>query len=334
VLLIASMFFVGFGALIMGNALYWRLHAGRVTGVVVGTRPARFRGGENDRKRYCAVYRYFDRSGQPVEAESPYATLNYAAMRAGREVPLLVFEGQPTNVREARAFFLEFFSFAFIFGGFLAFPPLFEDRLLALEIALLVLGIGGGYILSGRRIRSARISNRTSSMREGGEPGPPAIDVMDAQGSEEQVHPSAGARARKAAFALLVVGLGVAMAGSGLDTGHMAARLAIDGVEAAGRVVGFKEQADSDGAENTPLIEFATADRGLIRFEDARTFFGSFYHVGDKVRVVYLSDRPSRTATIDSPLRGLILSVMLMIFGGTIVFLGSKELRDLAVGPR
>jgi hypothetical protein len=61
-LLLAALVCGGIGALFVGNAAYWRLHAIRVQGEVIGVR----QGG----KCYNTVYRYTLPSGESHEATS------------------------------------------------------------------------------------------------------------------------------------------------------------------------------------------------------------------------------------------------------------------------
>src|SRR2546429_9944648 len=84
----------GFGGLLVGSAVYWRLHAVRVSGEVIGVR----------RKGNCynSVYRYLAPSGETCEATSIEGSGSLRGRDTGTQVPLLVIPDKPQEVQEAR----------------------------------------------------------------------------------------------------------------------------------------------------------------------------------------------------------------------------------------
>src|SRR3954451_11624820 len=91
---IAAAICLGFGGLILGNSLYWRLHAVRVKGDVLGVIE---RGG-----MYTPVYRYILPNGDTETAKSDTSSASLAGNDTGRIVSLLIVPHDPTEAREAR----------------------------------------------------------------------------------------------------------------------------------------------------------------------------------------------------------------------------------------
>lgn len=82
------------GALLVGHALYWRLHAVRVQGEVIGVRQAG--------NILTAVYRYTLPSGQACQGSSVEGSDRTAGKQTGTVVPLWVIPERPDEVQEAR----------------------------------------------------------------------------------------------------------------------------------------------------------------------------------------------------------------------------------------
>jgi hypothetical protein len=80
--LIAALGCGGLGALLVGHAVYWRLHAARVQGQVIGVRLYG--------NLFNAVYRYTLPSGQMCEATSLEGSSSTRGKETGALVPLLV----------------------------------------------------------------------------------------------------------------------------------------------------------------------------------------------------------------------------------------------------
>jgi hypothetical protein len=85
----------GFGALLVGNAIYWALHAVRVRGEVIGVRQTT--------KYFNAVYHYSLPSGQSFDATSREGSSSVRGKATGTLVRLLVIPEKPGEVQEARS---------------------------------------------------------------------------------------------------------------------------------------------------------------------------------------------------------------------------------------
>src|SRR5262249_333058 len=82
------------GALLVGYAVYWRLHAVRVQGKVIGVRQCG--------NFFNSVYRYTLPSGQTWEATSLEGSDSTRGRQTGAVVPLVVIPEKPDEVQEAR----------------------------------------------------------------------------------------------------------------------------------------------------------------------------------------------------------------------------------------
>ena len=90
---------LGLGGLMLGHSLYWRLHAQRATGTVIGVIE---RGG-----LYTPVYRYTLSDGETHEAKSDTRSSSPRGKETGRVVPLLISPHDPGQVQEATSYLSE-----------------------------------------------------------------------------------------------------------------------------------------------------------------------------------------------------------------------------------
>src|SRR5215471_9741693 len=89
---------LGLGGLLLGNSLYWRMHAVRVAGTIIGVLPGN--------GTYERVYRY-SLGGETHEAKSGTGRGWLKGSETGRNVPLLVSPHNYSEAREANSFLWE-----------------------------------------------------------------------------------------------------------------------------------------------------------------------------------------------------------------------------------
>jgi hypothetical protein len=106
-LLIVSGFLGGLGAWVLGNRIYWRMGAVRVSGTVIGVR-------KTAKDTYYPVYRYVSPTGDTIEATSSIGSSVTSRMQTGRKVRLLVFDGYPDKATDADSYVAEIMAAAFI----------------------------------------------------------------------------------------------------------------------------------------------------------------------------------------------------------------------------
>jgi hypothetical protein len=105
----AALVFGGVGLLLVGNAIYWRLHAARVQGEVIGVR--------RNRNRLNAVYRYDSPAGESFEATSIKGSDSVRGKETGRVVPLWVIPEKPHEVQERGNHFFTVLGLGFLGSG-------------------------------------------------------------------------------------------------------------------------------------------------------------------------------------------------------------------------
>src|SRR5689334_1008095 len=108
-MLIGAAICLGIGGLILGNSLYWRLHAERVTGTIIGVIA---RNG-----MYTPVYRYTAPDGETHEAKSDTSSGWARGKATGRTVPLLISAHNPTAARERNSYLFDIAGLVFIAPG-------------------------------------------------------------------------------------------------------------------------------------------------------------------------------------------------------------------------
>jgi hypothetical protein len=106
---IGALICLGIGGLILGNSLYWRVHAHRAQGTIIGV--------VSNNGMYTPVYRYKLRDGQTHEAKSDTSTGWLRGYQTGRVVPLMISSHNPTEARTANNISFEIVGLLFIMPG-------------------------------------------------------------------------------------------------------------------------------------------------------------------------------------------------------------------------
>src|SRR5437588_3703586 len=89
---IGALICLGIGGFILCNSLYWRVHAFRATGTIVGVLPKG--------NFYFPVYRYTGPDDRSHVAKSDYGSNSVSGKDTDREVDLLVSAHDPGVARE------------------------------------------------------------------------------------------------------------------------------------------------------------------------------------------------------------------------------------------
>lgn len=307
---------LGIGGLLLGNALYWRVHSLRAQGTIIGVLA--------NHGSYTSVYRYTAQDGQIHEVKSDTGSNSTRGKETGRTVPLLISAHNPTESREANSYLLEIIGAAFTAPGLW----LVYTALTAYPITPMT-GIMAIALLAYMAERSHRIfvpKGQRFSIEEWkkqcGSGSPVAIDLNDVRPIEEIVPPEAQSAVQRqyqnnkktipilGIFAVILIVIGVIEA-------QKIFRLESSGLRAEGQVVGLKEQYSSSshgGGSYTyyPIVDYQTADNQRIEFKDNVGSNPPSHHVGDKVTVLYLAGNPQKEAIIDRGYWNWLLPVILI----------------------
>src|SRR5262249_14092314 len=108
---------LGLGGLLLGNALYWRLHAHRAAGTIIGVIA--------NGTTYAPVYRYTTPGGESHEARADVSSSGTGGKETGRVVPLMIAAHNPSSARVAYSYWLGIIRLLFILPRFaLGYSPL------------------------------------------------------------------------------------------------------------------------------------------------------------------------------------------------------------------
>jgi hypothetical protein len=130
-----ALVFLAIGGLLLGNSLYWRLHAQRVTGTVVGVLP--------NGKVYVTVYRYTGPDGRSHEAKSDSGSSWGKGKETGRVVRLMIAPHNPELACEADSHVFDLIGIVILAPGVLlayialtAFPVTWMTWIMAVVLIL------------------------------------------------------------------------------------------------------------------------------------------------------------------------------------------------------
>jgi hypothetical protein len=106
---IAAVVCLGIGGLILGNSVYWRVHALRAQGTIIGVIA--------NGSTYTPVYRYTLADGQSHVAKSDTGSSLVRGKETGRIVPLMISAHNPVQAREAGGYLLDLIGLVFALPG-------------------------------------------------------------------------------------------------------------------------------------------------------------------------------------------------------------------------
>jgi hypothetical protein len=319
---------LGIGGLILGNSVYWRVHALRAQGTVIGVIA---NGGT-----YTPVYRYTLADGQSHVAKSDTGSGWVRGKETGRVVPLMISAHNPTQARAAGSYLFDLIGLVFalpgIMFGYIALTAYPITRMTWFMAAAMLLYLGER---AWRTIipRGQRLS--IEDWKKQHNIGQATLDLSNVKPIETLVSAPEVAQARLkqaqsyktivpilAAVAVLLLGIGVYQS-------LAISRLEAQGLRAEGRVVRMNSEhgSGSSGYTYYPVVRFRTAGNSTVEFKDSVGTNPPTHRTGDKVTVLYLPGDPQRQAIID---RGFLLNWLIP----GIVFLFAAGLAMLCVTLR
>jgi hypothetical protein len=319
---------LGIGGLILGNSVYWRVHALRAQGTVIGVIA---NGGA-----HTPVYRYTLADGQSHVAKSDTGSGWVRGKETGRVVPLMISAHNPTQARAAGSYLFDLIGLVFalpgIMFGYIALTAYPITRMTWFMAAAMLLYLGER---AWRTIipRGQRLS--IEDWKKQHNIGQATLDLSNVKPIETLVSAPEVAQARLkqaqsyktivpilAAVAVLLLGIGVYQS-------LAISRLEAQGLRAEGRVVRMNSEhgSGSSGYTYYPVVRFRTAGNSTVEFKDSVGTNPPTHRTGDKVTVLYLPGDPQRQAIID---RGFLLNWLIP----GIVFLFAAGLAMLCVTLR
>ncbi|MDE1929707.1 MAG: DUF3592 domain-containing protein, partial [Burkholderiales bacterium] len=306
------------GAMLLMNAVEWRLRARRVVATLVGVR--RGASASEGPWLYDPVYEYADASGRTVQVQSNSRRSDLQGLRTGRQVVLMLDWDDPGQGRECGDFGREAIGAVFTLAGAWQLSLEYRDWS-PYQLASVLVGLALLYVPLRRlvRPRSPPSAPGGSGTEAAAAAAPPLLRPEDL-GRKGTLRP----RSRSAGWGL-VLGclLGIAFACAGAYLARDAWRFETEGLRAEGVVVGLDAKSTSKGGTvYSAVVSFVRrGDRQPSRVEDGMGTDPPLYRVGDRVDVLYLDDGTGR-ATIDHGL-GVWLPPLLFVGLGLALACGS-----------
>jgi len=304
---IGALVCLGIGGLILGNTVYWRVHALRAQGTVIGVIAS---GGT-----YTPVYRYTLADGQSHVARSDTGSGWVRGKETGRVVPLMISAHNPTQAREAGGYLLDLVGLVFavpgILFGYTALTAYPITRMTWFMAAAMLLYLGERawrvVIPKGQRLSVEEWKKQHNI-------GQATLDLTDVKPIETIVSAPDVAQARlkqsqsyKIIFPILAA-VAVLLLGIGVFQSLKISRLEVHGLRAQGRVVRMNsEHSSGNGSHYTyyPVVRFRTETNSTVEFKDSVGTNPPSHRTGDQVTVLYLPGDPQRQAIVD---RGFLLN--------------------------
>jgi len=288
---------LGIGGLLLGSSLYWRVHAMRAPGSIIGV--------SKQGASYYPVYRYRLPDGQFHEARSDTGSSSLRGMDTGRAVRLMVSAHNPNEARENGNYLLDIIGIAFVAPGvWLGYTAL---TLYPITPMTWVMGLAF-LVYAGERLRSLmtpkgpRIAlEEWKRLRNIG--GAQAIDLSKVQPIESfpaQPAPAQKFQNSKAAGPILAF-FAIVLVAAGVYQSVMLFRFETSGLRASGEVIRLIEESGSGsngGYVYYPVVRFRTAENVTIEFRDHVGSDPPSRRPGDRAVVLYLPTNPSQ-AMID-----------------------------------
>jgi hypothetical protein len=292
----------GLGALIIGDSIYWHVHAVRVTGTIIGVVAE---GG-----MYAPVYRYTSPDGRTREAESNISSGTAAGKQTGRVVPLLVFPNNPARAQEAGIRSAELIVILVglvmvltaLWIGYTAITAYPVTPMTWIMAACVPIYVGWhlrrGVIPKGQRL-SLQEWRREHNLGEAASIDLSRVKPIEQIVSAADVARTAEQQSRQSRTAAPIVGLlAVVLVGVAIQQGAQIARLEAIGLRAQGKVIGLKSEFSSGSSTYHAIVRYRTEKNALVEFKDSIGTNPPSHRMGDKVTVLYLADDP-KGAIID-----------------------------------
>jgi len=326
---IAGLVCAGLGGLLVGNAVYWRLHAIRVEGRVIGVR--------QNGNCFNAVYRYTLPSGQSCEGTSNEGSSSARGKETGTPVSLLVIPEKPDQVLEAR-------THIFTIIGVLLFAPaawLFYTAVTAWPIGPMTWAVAAVLMIhfaariykiilpKDKRLTppvwKALLSRRPGT---GSQTSVRPIEDIISQPEIRALDERQRVNNRRWAPFLAVAGIG--LLALSVYLGFALVQLEASGMRAPG-VVRSLESSSTGSASPTyyPQVSFKTQDGIVSHFKDRVGTNPPAYHPGDQVTVLYRPGAPTG-AIIDHGIWNWLPSAAVFLFGTLSSLAGIQLMRRRA----
>ena len=328
---VGALVFWGLGGLLVGNAIYWRRHAVRVQGEVIGVR----RNGD------ClnSVYRYVSPSGETLEATSLEGSSSVRGKETGTTVPLWVIPEKSNEVQEAGNHVFTVVGVLLLGAGVALFwvgvtawrtGPM-TWVVASLAVVHLLQKVRGIIAPKDKALPRSLWRELLAQMRDAGAQArnaPPVQRLEELTRLPEYRDKQIRQRAQLRRLAPFLVLAGIGLLALGVHQSRLLMRLQSSGMRAPGTVTSLISSRSSNGGVTYyPRVSYTDGQGRKVDFKDSTGTNPPMYHVGEAVIVLYLPGETGRAA-IDRGLWNWLPSVILYVLGGAVFAGGLAGLRS------
>ena len=312
--LIAALVCGGLGALLVGSAVYWRLHAVRAQGQVIGVRQCG--------NILNAVYRYTLPSGQTYEATSLEGSDSTRGKQTGAIVPLLVISEKPDEVQEARHYVFTIIGVALL----AAFAGLFYYAVTAFRVGPMT-WIVGGVVLAhfaerirrivfpkDKRLQLSAWRQMLAQRKAVQLAAMPVQRLEDVVSLPERRDREARQRVRLHRLAPFLLISGIGLFALGVHQSRTLLRLESSGVRTRGVISSLSSSSSGSSTTYYPVVTYTDQAGERVRFRDNTGSNPPMYHVNESVTILY-SPAESGSAIIDRGVWNWLPSAILCLLG-------------------
>ncbi|HEX3395909.1 MAG TPA: DUF3592 domain-containing protein [Steroidobacteraceae bacterium] len=326
-LLIGALICGAIGAGLLGNALFWQIHAVRVQGRLIGVRQ-----GQNT---FRSVYRYTLPSGESCEGTSKEGSSSLKGRETGSMHTLLVMPEHTDEVEEASSHVWSFVGAIFLGTGVWMFHaaatvwPIGPLTWIAVAIFLLysAFKIWRSVLPVEKRLGAADWRAMLNQRRVAEVAASPVVQSEQILATPERRANDAKQQQTLKRWAPMFILFGVLLLALSLFLGRNLIRLENAGLRSAGTVESLEATHSDNNTTYHPVVQFATARGDHVRFRDSVGSNPPSFHVGDQVTVLYLAD-DTHSAIIDRGPVNWLPPGLTLLFGALLCFGGVRGFRQ------
>lgn len=317
------------GADLLGNALFWKIHAIRVQGELIGIRK---RGSV-----FRSVYRYALPTGGTADGTSNQGSSSLQGRQTGTKRALLVIAEHPDEVQEASSRAWSVIGAvllavaAWLFCAAITTWPVNRWTWITAGLLLLYCGvrIWRSILPAEKRLGAANFMALIARRRADDIAASPLLRSDDIRATPEYQAIEDRQRAMQRRFTPVLLLTGIALMGTGIYAGRTLVRLE-SGVRVQGKVIELELRKSGSHDVYYPIVSFTTDQHVIVHFSDRAGSNPPAYHVGDAVTVIH-TNGDLRAAIIDRGWVNWLPAALMLIFGMALFTAGLRAQRKRTI---
>lgn len=304
------------GAALLGNALFWRIHAVRVRGEVIGVRKLG--------SVFRSVYRYTLPGGGAAEGTSNEGSSSLQGRETGTMRDLWVIVQHPNEVEEASSHVWSVIGVLFLGAAAWLFHTAITTwavsrwTWIAAGLLLLYGGVRAwrSILPAEKRLGAASFKALFARRATDDAAAVPLQSADEIRATPEYRALDDKLRVTQRRFTPVLLLTGIALMGAGIYVGRTLVRLE-SGVRVQGKIIELELRKTGSHSVYYPIVSFATDQNVIVHFSDRVGSNPPAYHVGDTVTVIHPSG-DLRSAIIDRGWVNWLPVALMLIFGMTL----------------